>query len=38
MHGFFSLLMLPGSELGFQQVVKAVKACIAKARKAQLTN
>ena len=34
-HGFFSLLMLPGSELGFQQVVKAVKACIAKARKAQ---
>ena len=37
MHGFFSLLMLPGSELGFQQVVKAVKACIAKARKAQLT-
>ncbi len=38
MHGFFSLLMLPGSELGFQQVVKAVKACIAKARKAQLTS
>ena len=33
MHGFFSLLMLPGSELGFQQVVKAVKACIFKARK-----
>jgi hypothetical protein len=26
--------MLPGSELGFQQVVKAVKACIVKARKA----
>jgi acetyl esterase len=25
-HGFFSLLMLPGSERGFQQVVKAVKA------------
>ncbi len=35
MHGFFTLLMLPGSELGFQQVVKAVKACIARARKAQ---
>ena len=35
MHGFFSLLMLPGSELGFQQVVRAVKACIVKARKAQ---
>ena len=33
-HGFFTLLMLPGSELGFQQVVKAVKACIAKAQKA----
>ena len=28
MHGFFTLLMLPGSELGFQQVVKAIKACI----------
>ena len=27
-HGFFTLLMLPGSELGFQQVVKAVRACI----------
>lgn len=35
MHGFFTLLMLPGSELGFQQVVKAVKACIVRARKAQ---
>ena len=34
-HGFFTLLMLPGSELGFQQVVKAVKACIVKAGKAQ---
>ena len=34
-HGFFTLLMLPGSELGFQQVVKAVKACIVKTRKAQ---
>jgi acetyl esterase len=35
MHGFFTLLMLPGSELGFQQVVKAVKACIVRTRKAQ---
>ena len=35
MHGFFTLLMLPGSELGFQQVVKAVRACVVKARKAQ---
>lgn len=35
MHGFFTLLMLPGSERGFQQVVKAVKACIAKARRVQ---
>ena len=34
MHGFFTLLMLPGSELGFQQVVKAVRACIVRARKA----
>ena len=36
MHGFFTLLMLPGSELGFQQVVKAVKASIVRTRKAQL--
>ena len=35
MHGFFTLLMLPGSELGFQQVVKAVKACIVRTRKAR---
>ena len=35
MHGFFTLLMLPGSELGFQQVVKGVKACIVRTRKAQ---
>jgi len=34
MHGFFTLLMLPGSELGFQQVVKAVKGCIMKTAKA----
>ena len=35
MHGFFTLLMLPGSELGFQQVVKAVKTHIVRTRKAQ---
>jgi len=28
LHGFFTLLVLPGSEAGFQQVVKAVRACI----------
>ena len=28
MHGFFTLLLLPGSERGFQHVVKAVRACI----------
>lgn len=28
MHGFFTLLLLPGSERGFQQVVKAVRAII----------
>lgn len=33
MHGFFTLLMLPGSELGFQQVVKSVRACIVRARR-----
>lgn len=38
MHGFFTLLMLPGSELGFQQVVKAVKACIVRTRKARSTH
>ena len=27
LHGFFSMLLLPGSERGFQQVVKAVRAC-----------
>ncbi|MBH77144.1 MAG: esterase [Dehalococcoidia bacterium] len=27
-HGFFTLLMLPGSEAGFQQVVKAVRTII----------
>lgn len=34
-HGFFTTLALPGSELGFQQVVNAVRACIARARKAR---
>jgi acetyl esterase len=29
MHGFFTLLLLPGSERGFQRVVRAVRACIA---------
>ncbi|MDY6829646.1 MAG: alpha/beta hydrolase [Pseudomonadota bacterium] len=33
-HGFFTLLMLPGSEAGFQQVVKAVKACLYQAHAA----
>ncbi len=28
MHGFFTLLLLPGSERGFQQVVKAVRAIV----------
>jgi len=37
MHGFFAFLMLPGSELGFQQVVKAVKACVYQARKVEQT-
>jgi acetyl esterase len=39
-HGFFSILMLPGSERGYQQVVKAVRACtIRHARQQQaLTN
>ena len=36
MHGFFTLLIMPGSELGFQQVVKAVKACIVREHGAQL--
>ena len=35
MHGFFTLLMLPGSERGFQQVVKAVQACIVRHAKGQ---
>lgn len=35
LHGFFTLLMLPGSERGFQQVVKAVKAKIAQEAKMQ---
>ncbi|MEO8538554.1 MAG: alpha/beta hydrolase [bacterium] len=35
MHAFFTLLMLPGSERGFQQVVKAVRACVIKESKRQ---
>lgn len=34
-HGFFTLLMLPGSERGFQQVVKAVQATIERQRRRQ---
>lgn len=34
-HGFFMMLMLPGSERGFQQVVKAVRACIVRYGKRQ---
>ena len=35
-HDFFTLLMLPGSELGMQQVSKAVRACIVHHTKGQL--
>jgi acetyl esterase len=35
MHAFFTMLMLPGSELGYQQVVKAVRACIVRSAKGQ---
>jgi acetyl esterase len=35
MHGFFTMLMLPGSERGFQQVVKAVRACVVRSAKGQ---
>lgn len=35
MHAFFTLLMLPGSELGMQQVSKAVRACIVHHAKGQ---
>lgn len=34
-HGFFQLLMLPGCERGFQQIVKAVQACIVRYQKGQ---
>jgi acetyl esterase len=33
MHAFFTLLALPGSERGFQQVVKAIRACVVKSAK-----
>lgn len=35
MHGFFTMLFLPGSERGYQQVVKAVRACLARLGKKQ---
>jgi acetyl esterase len=35
MHGFFTFLLLPGSERGFQQVVKAVRACTVRHRRAR---
>ena len=35
MHGFFTLLLLQGSELGYQHIVKAVKASIFSTSKAQ---
>jgi acetyl esterase len=35
MHGFFTLLFLPGSERGYQQVVKAIRACIVRLGKKQ---
>jgi acetyl esterase len=35
MHGFFTFLLLPGSERGFQHVVKAVRACAARHAKGQ---
>lgn len=36
MHAFFTLLMLPGSERGFQQVVKAIRACIVRTSRGQV--
>jgi acetyl esterase len=35
MHAFFQLLMLPGSERGIQQVVKAVRACVVRQARGQ---
>ncbi|MCC6437353.1 MAG: alpha/beta hydrolase [Acidimicrobiales bacterium] len=35
MHGFFTFLLLPGSERGMQQVVKAVRTCTARHAKQQ---
>jgi acetyl esterase len=34
-HGFFTFLLLPGSERGFQQVVKAIRACTIRYARAQ---
>ena len=35
MHAFLTLLMLPGSESGLQQISKAVRACIVRYAKGQ---
>jgi len=35
MHAFFTLLMLPGSELGMQQIAKAVRALIVRRKKGE---
>lgn len=37
MHGFFTFLLLPGSERGFQHVVKAVRACTIRHSQGQQT-
>ncbi len=34
-HGFFTILPLPGSERGFQQAVKAIRACVVRSSRAQ---
>ena len=36
-HGFFQLLMLPGSERGFQQIVKAIHRCVVRYAKGKDT-
>jgi acetyl esterase len=37
-HGFFTLVMLPGSERGFQHVVRAVRACTIAHAKSRTVN
>jgi acetyl esterase len=37
-HGFFTMLPLPGSERGFQQVVKAIQACVVRRAKAPVAS